>query len=1098
MGGYGAVGEYKPEANYGVTTDYNSVGYNQQQYAGGYQWQNTGNMGQAAAPTGQAVETTGYNYGYGNYSGGYEDYSAGYDYGYGNNNQEQWSDPNAVSYPQTYQNYPVGTNYVEPPKNAAMPTYTADSSVSFNGRGRGATAGRGATVGRGASVGRGAAIGRGATVSGGGFAFGMGESFGGDTSTSSFGRGVSGGERGRGAAGFRGSMSSSCDANSFRGKGSGGRGGGAARGGSSGGSARGGAGRGGGAVAKGFGVSAGRGRGGPTKNDSVASRLLSQMQPLSPFASMATYIERWKTFALNFTDCGNAVSNIECSLKASKINYLQINFDCKFLAKCSTYSIFTGVLQLNKLSTNHQVVETIYLARGIGLSKKSAKMDCYEKAYKLLTQSSISDITSQTDYGEEVLIQEVRNIYKDNPTCFMEMLKKSNALADIDISKSTPVAKPSVSKGAKTPAGKGNNRKRPTNTTSASSDAKKPRISDRLQDVLDNKHLSLAPTKKIGVLMSPNDSLLNKLTKLKELLKEEGITKLHIVPKIDQIAHKTAIHIQNVYRFEDVPILGFENRMPVYCEIYFDDVFMALGEPDMKRNIAMLNAYTNLASLLYIKPIEEFVACPKVWNSYMCREPDVCNVVTKWQGEDNNSLLTSNLANMKQMMQSMPDVTIPIEKMVLTEHESDKDIQNVFKALELSATRNLMLLECEIVRNPDMKFTCLLSLQGRLLASRTHTTKNGSKRVCSEAVMNEMKKKHDYIYVTTEFIGHTITKQELIQKAMKMKAAGEPPAKIFYKKQENKVEDNSLEARVKLEEDKTRNEQMENLPENTNIKPLLPWMAAVMYDIIDDYYKRITLEDLMVNVSEMTKSQRDMVTACASKMGLRVITKLKTQHDSSLLRRTVTAQDMSKMLQLHGGTSGRYKLLKCVNPCPPDELNRFRQECLTQHKLLVDARNNDDPDAEVLETTQPVAATPPFIAVPKNKIQTPSGSIPTKPPSLLSLNSTPAKPAIRPLMPASHRPSNPANVRPSKPPNVRPSHPPKVRPSNHASGGPYAVRPPIPASVRPPTVRPLMGSLIPPPPRSLRPTRPPRPLMEPRIPPYGGQRMLRPPRYSQF
>lgn len=60
---------------------------------------------------------------------------------------------------------------------------------------------------------------------------------------------------------------------------------------------------------------------------------------------------------------------------------------------------------------------------------------------------------------------------------------------------------------------------------------------------------------------------------------------------------------------------------------------------------------------------------------------------------------------MKQMMQSMPDVTIPIDKMVLTEHESDKDIQNVFKALELSATRNLMLLECEIVRNPDLKFT---------------------------------------------------------------------------------------------------------------------------------------------------------------------------------------------------------------------------------------------------------------------------------------------------------------------------------------------------------------------------------------------------------
>lgn len=64
----------------------------------------------------------------------------------------------------------------------------------------------------------------------------------------------------------------------------------------------------------------------------------------------------------------------------------------------------------------------------------------------------------------------------------------------------------------------------------------------------------------------------------------------------------------------------------------------------------------------------------------------------------------SNLTNMRQMMQSNPDMTIPVDKMVLTEHESDQNIENVFKSLELSATRNLMLLECEIARNPDMSF----------------------------------------------------------------------------------------------------------------------------------------------------------------------------------------------------------------------------------------------------------------------------------------------------------------------------------------------------------------------------------------------------------
>ena len=60
---------------------------------------------------------------------------------------------------------------------------------------------------------------------------------------------------------------------------------------------------------------------------------------------------------------------------------------------------------------------------------------------------------------------------------------------------------------------------------------------------------------------------------------------------------------------------------------------------------------------------------------------------------------------MKQMMQSNPDFTVPVSKLILTEHQADEGSENIFKMLELSCTRNCMLLECEIVRNLDNSFT---------------------------------------------------------------------------------------------------------------------------------------------------------------------------------------------------------------------------------------------------------------------------------------------------------------------------------------------------------------------------------------------------------
>ncbi|GFR58073.1 hypothetical protein ElyMa_005352600 [Elysia marginata] len=701
-----------------------------------------------------------------------------------------------------------------------------------------------------------------------------------------------------------------------------------------------------------------------------ASKGISQDAPLSVF------VDRWKNFSREFVDCGNAISNLECSLKASKLDLLSLRSETDLLSKVSnTYNIFTSTLILVKkfAPLDQRDQESIFLARGLGLNKKSAKADCYQKAYKLLMESPVDDIMSQVDTDEATLRREIQILHKENPKGFMDLLRKTTEVADKAMSDGSQQNGPQQAPKRKVPV-----------SPADQSAAKKPR--QLPEDYLENQS-SLAPKKKQGILMQRSAPLRVKLTKLKELLKEEGITKLHIVPKIDQFAHKTAITIRNVYKFIDIPTIGYEHKTPLYCEIYFDDVWVATSEPHIKRNAAMHQAYQHFTDRLCTEPVDEIANNPKSWSVAMESMPDVCQVYTKWQGEDNDSLHTSNLANMKQMMHSMPQLKFPIQKMVLTEHETDKNIENIFKSLELSATRNLVLLECEILRNLDNTFTCNISLQGKVMASRSHAVKNAAKRLASEAVMNQLKKTNDFIYVTADYVGDTYTKDDLFKKAQEKKDAGAPLSpylenilsKVLVRKPPEGLTPDALK---RFEEDASGNAAIEDLPENQALRPLLPYLALVVYDILDNYYESLSLEDVIFDVKGMARSQREVVGLCATKMGMRFNTKVRNMEQSSLLRRSVTASDMSKILQILGGSSGRYKLTKCQNPCSKEELDAFKKEYL---RIYQDYKSRRDIDEEEEAEPKRDAAPPPQIpsSTPKKEAPSPKpvGSAKSKGPS---------------------------------------------------------------------------------------------------------------------
>merc|ERR1719309_1690752 len=202
----------------------------------------------------------------------------------------------------------------------------------------------------------------------------------------------------------------------------------------------------------------------------------------------------------------------------------------------------------------------------------------------------------------------------------------------------------------------------------------------------------------------------------------------------------------HVYRYTTV-------KGEKYMELYFDNVFIASGGADRKWATAQEMAYKEAVNnVLFQVPPETIAASFRKWYDEMAQDRDICHIDVKFDGDDSDSLLTTNLANMKQMMQSNPDFSVPKEKLIVIEHETESKIDNWFICLELSATRNCMLLEVELVkkREKTTNFTCNMSLNGEFLGSKTHSTKNKAKRVCSEDIMKDLIQNNDHIFVEKE------------------------------------------------------------------------------------------------------------------------------------------------------------------------------------------------------------------------------------------------------------------------------------------------------------------------------------------------------------
>lgn len=614
---------------------------------------------------------------------------------------------------------------------------------------------------------------------------------------------------------------------------------------------------------------------------------------------------------------GDPVYAINSALQNSNMPHLHLGFECDFLCTMGNYPIFTGVLSL----TEH------FLVRGLGATKESCKANTYRKAQDLIIGYTTDQVLQQEDIGEQRMCQKVFHMYTHSPNSFYDMVKVVDAPGGQDEGgfwEAPPMP------GMKLPYGgaAGN----ASGWTEPEPDPKPVPAGWRDPNSL----MQLKTT----TLMKPTERLKDKLLKLKQLLKEEGITKLHLVPKIDFYAQKVAINILNAVRYAE-PAL--RPNCPVYVEVYFDGVLMGLGEAALEVYHAMDSAYQNLAdTMCRLSDFIEIVQKGRRWTQFSKMEPDICDIVPKKPGQDNGSLLTTNLANMTQMMGSGPDLTVTMDRLVLTEHEVDKD-EHLFKMLELSATRNNVLLECEITRVPNNEFCCYISANGKMIGTATKKSKASCKKKCSEVIMEALLKTNDHIYVFKEYNGKVITKAELVQEATRMYQSGEPPSnyEIPQQSQERFAKCQKQTALSGSDAELSLSDRLEFTPENLAIRPLIPYMAAALYKVLDEYYLKISLEDIMINTKDMPRSHYEMINFCAIQMGFRVITRVKGKsynEHCSLLRRTVKASDMVWICQINGGKSGRYQLKKLAHQRSEEELTKLKAAHFAHHQSLVEAR----------------------------------------------------------------------------------------------------------------------------------------------------------------
>ncbi|KAK7489789.1 hypothetical protein BaRGS_00018971 [Batillaria attramentaria] len=649
-----------------------------------------------------------------------------------------------------------------------------------------------------------------------------------------------------------------------------GAGGGAGRG------AGGGAGRGvGGGVGRGARGGAGRGRarggaGKPTSLmdlvDTAWQRKFGQKSEWSGGDEKTIRMGQFLEFFKTFPDRVNGIQTVCNAITSSKLNLTDV-FEADLLMTLIK-PLFTGTLS----------VGGVFLTRGLGLSKKAVKHDCYERAVKILRTKSVAEIMSLEDCGKEALKEEVVRQSEEDYEAFKAFLFQKHA-SEVDVSEKI--------------------------RTAAIAESQVP---------------------------ERNFPLADKMMMLLKEIEKPGMDDVPITSRADVLCFKVGISVAALFKTVN-PEDALRNKREVgrlqlefdlICEVYFDGILVGQGTGCPRKN-AQLAAYENVFHRLRMEPVSQVANGPSL---HAC--PETLPGFVEIQHKGSRQQCGSNQHRLGALKLFPPDLSVNPDEMVVMENEGDNAEEFAYKILEFSASKNGMLLEWKQLDKgntnssfrveQDIPHVNAVGDKQQKSVIGIASSKLKARNAAAALMLMDMYQGQDVIRLgSKEELSNAIRFVDLRAQAEKLKTQGPPRS--------NRPIFDPLRSQADTKEGEVGSESSRATEAQKWISdPLTPWIEDAIMNKLEEYAEKLTLEELIFG-TDLPLMARRFVTWAAHTLFLTPSQRVLPPDLSYVLvyKRSVNPQDMVKILHVNKMHSGRFELLRANKPFPVSKQVEFVQ-----------------------------------------------------------------------------------------------------------------------------------------------------------------------------
>ncbi|KAL8612788.1 hypothetical protein ACOMHN_033458 [Nucella lapillus] len=591
-------------------------------------------------------------------------------------------------------------------------------------------------------------------------------------------------------------------------------------------------------------------------------------------SSCSEEVNRLSQFVEFFVSCPdrvNCIQTLSNALSASRLN-LKIEFEAEELIFV-TKPLFTGVLTLGGY----------FLTRGLGLSKKAVKHDCFQRCVEILRTMSVDQILKLEDCGKDSLKQEVQHQSETNFDSFCSFLSTKHNSSSISDTSMMNIKQENPKKQKQAAENETSEKIRTAAVSESQVAERNFPLSDKMMMLL--KEVEKSDMEEAGVARA---------SRFDVLCFKVGISVTALFRAVD---------ISQARRFYTQPFKG-DPDLDLICEIYYDGVKVGEGR-GRPRKEAQAAAYGAIQARLQAEPIAQLVQGPQL-PSQPEGLPDYFEVIYKGVKplEGNNHPRLFSLRNYP------PDLTKPVEDLVIHETQGETIEDNAYKILEFSASKNSMLLEWKYLdKTPTADgFRCEISLNRQTTVVGMGSSKTKSRNTASAMILIELYQTQDVIcYSSKEDFSKALSLSDLTKRAEELKGEGPP--------QTERVECVWPDSAVKPEGDVAA--WLGN--------PDRLWLEDAILEAMMTYRKRVTLEELLFGPG-LSEAMRRFCVAAARRCLLcppNIRTSPGKDTYCAFHHRSVTPQEMVKVLHINKSTSGRYTLARSNKPLSVTQQAQF-------------------------------------------------------------------------------------------------------------------------------------------------------------------------------